>query len=101
LGGALGLVGSAVELHLDVSGRAPKSLLDLAARGFGHAFHVITIRALPLHATAHSLVFLPYFPPAAERCAFTCVESIIRVSADRPFPALGDQRSLIPRNRSG
>src|SRR5262249_44277190 len=29
----------------------------------------------------------PPFPPAAERCALTCVESIICVSVDRPFPA--------------
>jgi transposase InsO family protein len=34
----------------------------------------------------------PLFPPAAERCAFTCVESIICVSVDRPFPASSRNR---------
>ena len=29
----------------------------------------------------------PPFPPAAERCALTCGESIIQVLADLPFPA--------------
>src|SRR5580704_12374213 len=45
------------------------------------------LRVAPSARTAHSLLFLPPFPPAAERCAFTCVESIICVSVDRPFPA--------------
>ena len=35
------------------------------------------LRVAPSARTAHSLLFLPPFPPAAERCAFTCVESII------------------------
>ena len=42
---------------------------------------------------------LPPFPPAAERCAFTWVESIICVSADRPFSASRRNRfSQIPRS---
>jgi len=47
---------------------------------------------------ADSLLLLPPFPPAAERWAFTCVESIICVSADRPFPASSRNRfSQMPR----
>src|SRR5207248_9071942 len=41
----------------------------------------------PRGRAANSLLLLPPFPPAAERCTFTCVESIICVSVDRPFPA--------------
>ena len=36
---------------------------------------------------SNRLLLLPPFPPAAERWALTCVESIICVSADRPLPA--------------
>ena len=45
------------------------------------------LRVAPSARTAHSLLFLPPFPPAAERCALTCVESIICVSVARPHPA--------------
>jgi hypothetical protein len=56
------------------------------------------LRVAPSARTANSLLFLPPFPPAAERCAFTCVESIICVSADRPFPASSRNRfSQMPR----
>jgi hypothetical protein len=44
------------------------------------------LRVAPSARTANSLLFLPPFPPAAERWAFTWVESIICMSADRPFP---------------
>ena len=46
----------------------------------------VNLRVAPSARTANSLLLLP-LPPAAERCAFTCVESIICVSVDRPFPA--------------
>src|SRR6266705_2821005 len=45
------------------------------------------LRVAPSARAANSLLLLPPFPPAAERCAFTCVESIICVSVARPFPA--------------
>ena len=41
----------------------------------------------PASRAANRLLLLPPFPPAAERCALTCVESIIWVFADLPFPA--------------
>src|ERR1700693_1420960 len=47
----------------------------------------VYLRVAPSARAANSLLLLPPFPPAAERCAFTCVESIICVSVDRPFPA--------------
>ena len=34
----------------------------------------VDLRVAPSTRTAHSLLLLPPFPPAAERCAFTCVE---------------------------
>src|SRR6266702_7700311 len=52
----------------------------------------VYLRVAPSSRAANSLLLLPPFPPAAERCAFTCVESIICVSVARPFPAS-------PRNR--
>src|SRR5713101_6633911 len=52
----------------------------------------VYLRVAPSARAANSLLLLPPFPPAAERCAFTCVESIICVSVARPFPAS-------PRNR--
>jgi hypothetical protein len=46
----------------------------------------------------HQRKLSPPFPPAAERCALTCVESIICVSVDRPFPASSRNRfSQMPR----
>ena len=52
--------------------------------------------ALP--RAANSLFLLPPFPPEAERCTLTCVESIICVSTQRPFPASSRNRfSQIPR----
>src|SRR4029079_5580652 len=56
------------------------------------------LRVAPSARTAHSLLFLPPFPPAAERCALICVESIICVSAKRPHPASSRNRfSQMPR----
>ena len=58
----------------------------------------VDLRVAPSARAANSLVVLPPFPPAAERCAFTCVESIICMSADRPFPASSRNRfSQMPR----
>jgi hypothetical protein len=52
----------------------------------------------PASRAANSLFLLPPFPPDAERCALTCVESIICISADRPFPASSRNRfSQTPR----
>src|SRR5262249_53015154 len=47
----------------------------------------VNLRIAPSARAANSLLFLPPFPPAAERWALTCVESIICVSVDRPFLA--------------
>jgi hypothetical protein len=47
----------------------------------------VNLRIPPSARAANSLFLLPPFPPAAERWAFTCVESIICVSAERPLPA--------------
>jgi len=56
------------------------------------------LRVAPSARAANSLLPLPPFPPAAERCAFTCVESIICVSVDRPFLASSLNRfSQMPR----
>ena len=52
----------------------------------------VYLRVAPSARAANSLLLLPPFPPAAERCAFTCVESIICVSVDRPFPASSRNR---------
>src|SRR6516225_2630937 len=58
----------------------------------------VNLRVAPSARAANSLLPLPPFPPAAERCAFTCVESIICVSVDRPFPASSRNRfSQTPR----
>src|SRR5262245_49140297 len=58
----------------------------------------VNLRVAPSARAANSLLLLPPFPPAAERCAFTCVESIICVSVDRPFPARSRNRfSQTPR----
>ena len=52
----------------------------------------------PASRATNSLLLLPPFPPDAERCALTCVESIICVSVDRPFPASSRNRfSQMPR----
>src|SRR4029079_9530789 len=56
------------------------------------------LRVAPSARAANSLFLLPPFQPAAERCALTCVESIICMSADRPFPASRRNRfSQMPR----
>ncbi len=58
----------------------------------------VNLRVAPSARAANSLLLLPPFPPAAERCAFTCVESIICVSVDRPLPASSRNRfSQMPR----
>ncbi len=58
----------------------------------------VNLRVAPSARAANSLLVLPFFPPAAERCAFTCVESIICVSVDRPFPSSSRNRfSQMPR----
>ena len=55
-------------------------------------------RIAPATRASDRLILLPPFPPDAERCALTCVESIICVSADRPFPASSRNRfSQMPR----
>jgi hypothetical protein len=58
----------------------------------------VDLRVAPSARAANSLLLLPPFPPDAERCALTCVESIICVSVDRPFPASSRNRfSQMPR----
>ena len=58
----------------------------------------VNLRVAPSARATNSLLLLPPFPPAAERCAFTCVESIICVSMDRPLPASSRNRfSQTPR----
>src|SRR5215468_157766 len=58
----------------------------------------VNLRVAPSARTANSLLVLPLFPPAAERCALTCVESIICVSVARPRPASSRNRfSQTPR----
>ena len=58
----------------------------------------VDLRVAPSARAANSLLLLPPFPPAAERCALTCVESIICVSAERPFSASSRNRfSQMPR----
>jgi hypothetical protein len=47
----------------------------------------VDLRVAAASRAANSLLLLPPFPPDAERCALTCVESTICVSADRPLPA--------------
>src|SRR5262249_48375762 len=44
----------------------------------------VNLRIAPSARAANSLLLLPPFPPAAERCALMCVASIICVSVDRP-----------------
>src|SRR4030088_738193 len=52
----------------------------------------------PASRAANCLLLLPPFPPAAERCTLTCVESIICVFAELPVPASFRNRfSQIPR----
>src|SRR5687767_1992686 len=59
----------------------------------------VNLRVAPASRATNSLFLFPPFPPDAERCALTCVESIIWVSADRPFPARFRNRfSQIPRS---
>ena len=59
----------------------------------------VNLRVAPSARAANSLLLLPPFPPTAERCAFTCVELIICVSVDRPFPASSRNRfSQMPRS---
>src|SRR5262249_4709506 len=58
----------------------------------------VNLRIAPSARAANSLLLLPPFPPAAERCALMCVASIICVSVDRPFPASFRNRfSQMPR----
>jgi len=58
----------------------------------------VYLRVAPSARAANSLLLLPPFPPAAERCALTCVESIICVAVDRPLPASSRKRfSQMPR----
>jgi hypothetical protein len=42
----------------------------------------VNLRVAPSARAANSLLLLPPFPPAAEWCAFTCVESIICVAVE-------------------
>ena len=56
----------------------------------------VYLRVAPSARAANSLLLL--LSAAAERCAFMCVESIICVSVDRPFPASSRNRfSQTPR----
>ena len=56
------------------------------------------LRVAPSARAANSLLLLPPFPPAAERCALTWVEFDHLRSADRPFPASSRNRfSQMPR----
>ena len=58
----------------------------------------INLRVSPSARAANSLLLLPPLPPAAERWALMCVESIICVFFDRPFPASSRNRfSQTPR----
>ena len=57
------------------------------------------LRVAPSARTAQSCFFFP-FPPDAERCALTCVELIICVPADRPFPANSRNRVSQMRRRA-
>jgi hypothetical protein len=58
----------------------------------------VNLRIPPSARAANSLFLLPPFPPAAERWALTCVESIICVSAERPLPASSRNKfSQMPR----
>ena len=47
----------------------------------------VDLRVAPSARTANSLLLLPPFPPEAERCALTCVESIICVSRRAAAPS--------------
>ena len=47
----------------------------------------VDLRVAPSARAANRLFLLPPFPPAAERCALMCVESIICVWLDRPRTA--------------
>lgn len=58
----------------------------------------VDLRVAPSARAANSLLVLPPFPPEAERCALTCVESIICVAVERPLPASCRNRfSQMPR----
>ena len=58
----------------------------------------VDLRVASSARAADGLLLLPPFPPDAERCALTCVESIICVSADRPWLASSRNRfSQMPR----
>src|SRR5205814_2684345 len=58
----------------------------------------VNLRVAPAARAANSLLLLPPFPPAAERCALTCVESIICMAVTPPFSASSRNRlSQMPR----
>src|SRR5579864_5639043 len=58
----------------------------------------VNLRVAPSARATNSLLLLPLFPPAAERCALTCVKSIICVSVACPPPAsLRNRFSQMPR----
>jgi len=50
----------------------------------------VNLRVAPSARAANSLLLLPPFPPAAERCAFTCVESISPVPGELPEQVFPD-----------
>lgn len=59
----------------------------------------VDLRAVPSARAANNLLALPLFLLAAERCAFTCVASIICVSVARVRPASSRNRiSHTPRH---
>jgi hypothetical protein len=59
----------------------------------------VDFRVAPAARASNRLRLLPPFPPDAERCALTCVESIICTSVARPRLArVRKMRSQMPRS---
>src|SRR4029077_13855300 len=82
-----------------------RAIMDFAAAqqdGKKTAFSIcdcVDFRVAPAARAADRLLVLPLFAPEAERCALTCVESIICVWVDRLRPASSrNSRSQTPRS---
>src|SRR5687767_1963971 len=59
----------------------------------------VDFRIAPAARTSNRLRLFPLFAPEAERCALTCVESIICKSVERPPAAsFRNSRSQTPRS---
>jgi hypothetical protein len=56
----------------------------------------VNLRVAPSMQAANSPLLLLPFPPAAERCAFTCVESIICVSVGSTVPSRFPEQVAAP-----